>query len=128
ESKGRLEPGKMFLVNTAEGRIVGDDEIKDQMAARRPYRKWLKEHLVDAEHLPKAKGTVPGTDYATLLTRQQTFGYTLEDQKILLAPMGRDGKEPLGSMGTDTPLAVLSDRPQLLYSYFRQLFAQVTNP
>jgi len=127
EYKGRLQPGRMFLVDMDQGRIVDDEEIKTEMARRRPYRKWLRENLVDFDDLP-APENVPETDFDTLLTRQQAFGYTLEDLKIIMTPMARDGKEALGSMGDDTPLAVLSDKPRLLYDYFRQLFAQVTNP
>jgi glutamate synthase domain-containing protein 2/glutamate synthase domain-containing protein 1/glutamate synthase domain-containing protein 3 len=127
EYKGRLEPGKMFLVDIDEGRIIGDDEIKSQMAARSPYRQWLNDNLVEVNDLP-TPDTVPGTDFSTLLKRQQLFGYTLEDLKVIVGPMASSGKEPIGSMGNDTPLAVLSDRSQLLYNYFKQLFAQVTNP
>jgi len=124
--KGRLQPGRMFLVDTAQKRIIADEEIKSGFARRQPYRKWLDEHQVRLEDLPQKKGIEP--DFETLVTRQQAFGYTLEDLRIILGPMGTNGEEPLGSMGNDTPLAVLSDKPQLLYSYFKQLFAQVTNP
>ncbi len=125
--KGRLQPGRMFLVDTEQGRIVDDEEIKSEVASRKPYRAWLNKCLVLFDRLPAPK-TVPRANYETLLTRQQQFGYTLEDQKIILGPMARSGKEPIGSMGDDTPLAVLSNRPRLLYDYFKQLFAQVTNP
>jgi glutamate synthase (NADPH) large chain len=125
--KGRLQPGRMFLVDTSQGRIIGDDEIKDQMASAAPYGVWLKENLVQLKDLPKAASTIE-PDHATVLRRQEAFGYTSEDLKVLVAPMASDGVEATGSMGTDTPLAVLSNRPQLLYSYFKQLFAQVTNP
>jgi glutamate synthase (ferredoxin) len=125
--KGRLQPGKMFLVDTVEGRIVEDEEIKRQIVGARPYRSWLKEHLVHLEDLPAAP-EVPLPDHATLLQRQIAFGYTNEDERILLTPMARDGVEAVGSMGNDTALAVLSNRPRLLYDYFKQLFAQVTNP
>ncbi len=125
--KGRLQPGRMFLVDTKLGRIVADEELKQKIATERPYRAWLKQGLVDLESLPKPSH-VYQPDHATVLLRQQAFGYTFEDLRILLAPMARDGVEPLGSMGTDTPLAVLSNKPQLLYNYFKQLFAQVTNP
>ncbi|MBS0265795.1 MAG: glutamate synthase large subunit [Planctomycetes bacterium] len=124
--KGRLQPGKMFLVDTAQQRIIADEEIKSGFARRQPYRAWLNEHQVRLEDLPRQDGQKP--DFESLLNRQQVFGYTLEDLKIILAPMGQNGEEPLGSMGNDTPLAVLSNKPQLLYSYFKQLFAQVTNP
>ncbi len=125
--KGRLQPGRMFLVDTELGRIVGDDELKQKIATERPYRVWLKENLVDLEDLPEPPH-VHEPDHATVLLRQQAFGYTFEDLRILLTPMARDSVQPLGSMGTDTPLAVLSSKPQLLYNYFKQLFAQVTNP
>jgi glutamate synthase domain-containing protein 2/glutamate synthase domain-containing protein 1/glutamate synthase domain-containing protein 3 len=127
ESKGRLEPGRMFLVDMEQGRIIDDGEIKHEMASRQPYRKWLKENLVDFQDLPRPD-YVPGTDFETLVNRQQLFGYSLEDLKIIMVPMANDGKEATGSMGDDTPLAVLSNKSRLLYDYFRQLFAQVTNP
>ena len=125
--KGRIQPGKMFLVDTVQGRIIPDDEIKQQLVSERPYRAWLDEHLVHLEDLPEAP-KVPVPDHETLLHRQIAFGYTFEDQRIILAPMARDGVEAIGSMGNDTPLAVLSNKPRLLYDYFKQLFAQVTNP
>jgi len=124
--KGRLQPGRMFLVDTAQGRIIADEEIKAGFAKRNPYRKWLDEQQVRLDSLPEAEG-IP-LDLEHLRTHQRVFGYTLEDLKILLGPMAATGAEPIGSMGNDTPLAVLSARPQLLYSYFKQLFAQVTNP
>ena len=126
--KGRLQPGRMLLIDTDQGRIVDDDEIKEEMARRKPYRAWLRQNLVELKALPAARKVPAAGDPATLRRRQQVFGYTLEDQKILMGPMAAKGLEPTGSMGTDTPLAVLSDRPQLLYHYFKQLFAQVTNP
>ncbi len=125
-NKGRLQPGRMFLIDTREGRIVDDEEIKKQLAAERPYGEWLANGMVQLEDLPARQHTVFSHD--SVLRRQQMFGYTHEELKILVAPMARDGKEPIGSMGTDTPLAVLSDRPRLLFDYFAQLFAQVTNP
>ena len=125
--KGRLQPGRMFLIDTAEGRIVADEELKKQIATEQPYKQWLKDNLVKLEDLPEAPH-VHLPDHETMLLRQQAFGYTFEDLRILMVPMGQDGVEPVGSMGTDTPLAVLSDKPQLLYNYFKQLFAQVTNP
>ena len=124
--KERLHPGRIFLVDTAQGRIIDDEEIKRQVASEHPYAEWLREHLVDIEDLPPAH--VPRPDHETVLQRQQAFGYTHEDLRLLLAPMALKGEEPVGSMGTDTSLAVLSDRPRLLYDYFKQLFAQVTNP
>jgi len=125
--KGRLQPGRMFLIDTEEGRIVDDEEIKQKIASAQPYRKWLRENLVSLEELPEPPH-VAEPDHATVLLRQQVFGYSIEDLRLLMGPMARDGVEALGSMGTDTPLAVLSDRPQSLYNYFKQLFAQVTNP
>ncbi|MFT5202850.1 MAG: glutamate synthase (NADPH/NADH) large chain, partial [Candidatus Aldehydirespiratoraceae bacterium] len=124
--KGRLQPGRMFLIDTAEGRIVRDGELKDRIASTRPYGEWIEQHLVMLEDLPS--GSPRHGDEGTLLQRQQTFGYTLEEKKLLIAPMARDAKEAIGSMGTDTPIAVLSNRSRLLSDYFQQLFAQVTNP
>ncbi|MEK6551615.1 MAG: glutamate synthase large subunit [Pseudomonadota bacterium] len=125
--KERLHPGRVFLVDTAQGRIIDDQELKQKYAAAQPYKEWLRANLVALESLP-APAHVPGPDHATVLRRQQAFGYTHEDLRILMAPMAQNGEEPTGSMGTDTALAVLSDRPRLLYDYFQQLFAQVTNP
>ncbi len=124
--KGRLQPGHMFLVDTELGRIVADEEIKQKIATERPYRLWLDKHLIALEDLPAAPIQEP--DHKTVLQRQQAFGYTFEDVRIVMLPMASDAVQPLGSMGTDTPLAVLSNKPQLLYNYFKQLFAQVTNP
>jgi glutamate synthase domain-containing protein 2/glutamate synthase domain-containing protein 1/glutamate synthase domain-containing protein 3 len=126
--KDRLQPGRMFLVDTAQGRIVEDEEIKESIAARHPYREWLDMKLVRQEDLPEAADVPPVTPGDDLLTLQQVFGYTLEDLKLLMAPMAVNGQEAVGSMGTDTPLAILSDKSPLLYNYFKQLFAQVTNP
>jgi glutamate synthase (ferredoxin) len=125
--KGRLQPGRMFLVDTEQGRIIGDEEIKHTVAIEHPYRVWLDEHLVHLKDLPTA-AELPPTDPDTLRARQIAFGYTFEDQRTLLEPMARNGVEAVGSMGNDTPLAALSARPRLLYDYFKQLFAQVTNP
>ncbi len=125
--KGRLQPGRMFLVDTQAGRIVADEELKGKIVKEQPYRTWLNDHLVTLESLPEAPH-VHEPDHSTIVRRQQAFGYTYEEARMILLPMSRDGVEPVGSMGTDTPLAVLSNRPQLLYSYFKQLFAQVTNP
>ncbi|MFN4258176.1 MAG: glutamate synthase large subunit [Gemmataceae bacterium] len=125
--KGRLQPGRMFLVDTEQGRIIADEELKEQFAAERPYAEWLRGNLVSLEELPDGP-PLHEPDHETVTLRQQAFGYTHEDLRILMTPMAADGNEALGSMGTDTPLAVLSDKPQLLYNYFKQLFAQVTNP
>jgi glutamate synthase (ferredoxin) len=125
--KGRLQPGRMFLIDTEEGRIVADEELKQAIATEHPYRQWLDEHMVELAHLPDA-AHLPEPTHETVLQRQQAFGYTFEDLRMLMAPMARDAVEAIGSMGTDTPLAVLSDRAQPLYNYFKQLFAQVTNP
>ncbi len=125
--KGRLQPGKMFLVDTEQGRIIDDEEIKAEITNRKPYRQWLTQHRVSLDELPQPLN-VPQPDHQTLRQRQQAFGYTVEELKMVLMPMGVNGEEPTSSMGTDTPLAVLSERPQLLFKYFKQLFAQVTNP
>ncbi len=140
--KGRLQPGRMFLVDTEQGRIIADDELKHTIATEKPYAEWLKDNLVSLDDLVgqtflsarieqvsdgQTRMSAP-PDHDAVLPHQQAFGYTNEDLRILMAPMAADGTEALGSMGTDTPLAVLSDRPQLLYNYFKQLFAQVTNP
>ncbi len=124
--KGRLQPGRMFLVDTVAGRIIEDDEIKAELAAQAPYADWLRAGLVHLEELPEREHVVHTAK--SVARRQQTFGYTEEELRILLTPMARTGGEALGSMGTDTPIAVLSDRPRLLFDYFIQLFAQVTNP
>ncbi len=125
--KGRLQPGRMFLVDLEAGRIVEDGEIKAELARRRPYRRWLEENLVSLDRLPRASAA-PAFEGNDLFIRQQAFGYTLEDRKFIIGPMAGGGKEPTGSMGDDTPAAILSQHPRLLYDYFRQLFAQVTNP
>jgi glutamate synthase (ferredoxin) len=131
--KGRLQPGRMFLVNMKEGRIVADEEIKQSIVTAQPYRDWLNQYLVDLADVPDA----PESDLSVmanvqeslpLIQRQTAFGYTFEDLRLLMTPMARDGVEAVGAMGADTPLSVLSDRPKLLYDYFQQLFAQVTNP
>ena len=124
--KGRLQPGKMFLVDTDNGRIIEDDEIKSSLAKEQPYKDWLHAGLVHLEELPEREHIVH--THSSVLRRQQTFGYTDEELKILLTPMALNAAEPLGSMGTDTPIAVLSSRPRLIFDYFTQLFAQVTNP
>src|SRR5262249_52941666 len=125
--KGRLQPGKMFLIDTAEGRIIGDKELKQRIITEKPYRQWLRDNMMRMKDLPEAPN-VPVPDHLTVLQRQMAFGYTHEDLRIVMAPMARNGEEAIGSMGTDTPLAVLSDRSQPLFNYFKQLFAQVTNP
>ena len=127
ESKGRLQPGKMFLVDLKEHRVISDEEVKSRLAARRPYLEWIKANTLHLEDLPETAAPEPYVS-DELHKREQLFGYTLEDERVLMEPMGRNAKEPLGSMGDDSPLAVLSDKPRLLYDYFRQLFAQVTNP
>ncbi len=125
--KERLHPGRIFLVDTREGRIIDDAELKKRYTSAQPYREWLKQNLVPLDQLPQPP-QLPEPDHASVLQRQQAFGYTHEDLRILMAPMAQKGEEPVGSMGNDAALAVLSDRPRLLYDYFKQLFAQVTNP
>ena len=125
-AKGRLQPGKMFLIDTAAGRIVGDDEFKESLAGQRPYGEWLHSGLLDIKTLPDRARVQP--NHESVVRRQIAFGYTEEDLRVLLTPMAASGVEPLGSMGTDTPTAVLSQRSRLLYDYFVELFAQVTNP
>ena len=124
--KGRLQPGRMFLVDTAEHRIIEDDEIKAKLAAEHPYQEWLEAGIIELEDLPEREHIVH--THASVTRRQQTFGYTEEELRVLLAPMARTGAEPIGSMGTDSPIAALSARPRLIFDYFTQLFAQVTNP
>src|SRR5262249_43375910 len=116
-----------FLVDTEEGRIVADEELKEKIAREQPYRAWLDNNLIKLADVPDP-GMLPQTDHDTVVQRQLAFGYTFEDLRILMLPMARDGTEALASMGTDTPLAVLSNKPQSLFNYFKQLFAQVTNP
>ena len=127
KTKGRLQPGKMFLVDTVEGRIVSDKEIKQTLASRQPYAEWLREYQITIDHLPEPS-RMHHPDAETLLRRQRAFGYSDEDLRMILGPIAIKGEEPIGSMGTDTPLACLSDKPQSLFNYFKQLFAQVTNP
>jgi glutamate synthase (NADPH) large chain len=124
--RGRLQPGRMFLVDTAAGRIVSDDEVKSGLAGEHPYEEWLHAGLIHLEDLPEREHIVHTA--ASVARRQRTFGYTEEELRVIIAPMARTGGEALGSMGTDTPIAVLSDRPRLVFDYFTQLFAQVTNP
>ncbi|PCJ82585.1 MAG: glutamate synthase large subunit [Bacteroidetes bacterium] len=127
EFHGRLEPGKMFLVNMEEGRIINDEEIKEKIAQQHPYKKWLNANLVHLKDIPYNDCPL-FIGEETLEKRKAAFGYTLEDINTIILPMGKSAKEPIGSMGSDTPIAVLSERPQLIYNYFKQLFAQVTNP
>ncbi|OHV36144.1 glutamate synthase subunit alpha [Pseudofrankia sp. EUN1h] len=124
--KGRLQPGRMFLIDTAKGRIVSDDEIKSELATASPYGEWLHAGVIQLADLPARERVV--YSHASVTRRQQVFGYTEEELRIIVAPMARTGAEPIGSMGTDTPIAALSERPRLLFDYFQQLFAQVTNP
>jgi glutamate synthase (NADPH) large chain len=125
--KGRLQPGRMLLADTAQGRIIPDEEIKRTLWERQPYGKWIEEQQIRLENLPTPPRWHP-TEHETILKRQRCFGYTEEDTKHILLPMAEKAEEPIGSMGTDTPLACLSDRPQPIFHYFKQLFAQVTNP
>ena len=127
ETHGRLEPGKMFLVDMDKGRIIKDEEIKKQITHGKPYKKWLKENLLYLKDIPYTGNKIE-IEKEDFETRMRIFGYTQEDLKTIITPMSINGKEAIGSMGVDTPLAVLSNRPQLLYNYFKQLFAQVTNP
>ncbi|WP_373055800.1 glutamate synthase large subunit [Zunongwangia sp. H14] len=127
ELHGRLEPGKMFLVDMNEGRIIGDEEVKTEIVSKLPYRKWLDENLLPLAEVPYTGNKTP-VEKEDFMIRQKLFGYTIEDIKTIITPMAVGGKEAIGSMGADIPLAVLSDKPQLLFNYFKQLFAQVTNP
>ena len=126
ERKGRLRPGRMFLVDTEEGRIVEDNEIKGKIARQKPYRRWLENRIELRGLFQPAQPAAVDPD--KLAQRLRAFGYTREDLQMIVGPMAANGQEPVGSMGTDTPLAVLSDQPKLLFNYFKQLFAQVTNP
>ena len=126
-AKGRLEPGKMLLIDTAEQRIISDDEIKQRIATELPYNEWVKEHVIHLSEITQAdESDVPAVE--DLFKQQQAFGYTQEDLVRMIVPMAKDGKDPVGAMGADAPLAILSEKPQLLYNYFKQMFAQVTNP
>ncbi|MBS5559153.1 MAG: glutamate synthase subunit alpha, partial [Bifidobacterium longum] len=125
-SKGRLEPGKMFLVDTAEGRIIPDEEVKKTLASQHPYRKWVEGNSVEMSDLPRREHVSHSGQ--SVQRRQRAFGYTEEDLKLLLTPMANTGKEPLGSMGNDAPMPALSSRSRMLFDYFTQKFAQVTNP
>ncbi|MEC4672365.1 MAG: glutamate synthase large subunit [Nitrospirota bacterium] len=125
--KGRLQPGRMFLVDTVQGRIIDDEEIKADIAGRKPYRAWVTQYRLSLDELPEPLNVLQ-PDHPTIRQRQQAFGYTVEELRMVMSPMAVGGEEPTSSMGTDTPLAVLSNHPQLLFKYFKQLFAQVTNP
>src|SRR5205823_4320778 len=125
-AKGRLQPGKMFLVDTARGEIRSDAEVKAELAGERPYGEWLHAGMLTLEALPVREHVV--FSHESVTRRQQIFGYTEEELRLLITPMATAGAEPIGSMGTDTPVAALSKRPRMLYDYFTELFAQVTNP
>ena len=126
--KGRLQPGRMLLIDTREGRIISDEELKQSIAVEHPYRQWLDEHMVALDDLPDVPLQKEELEHEEILVRQQAFGYTFEDLRVFLGPMVKLAKDPVGSMGNDAPLAVLSSKPHLLFNYFKQLFAQVTNP
>lgn len=126
--RGRLQPGKMFVADLEQGRVISDEELKAGICKQQPYKEWVKDNMIYLDQLPTPNETYRQPQHAALFSRQRAFGYTHEDTEIILKSMGATGKEPLGSMGADNPLAILSDRPQQLSSYFKQLFAQVTNP
>jgi glutamate synthase (NADPH/NADH) large chain len=126
--KGRLQPGKMFVVDMEQGRIISDTELKEQICSQKPYGEWLNKYKIRLEELPEPRVLFTHLEHDQVFKYQKAFGYSTEDLETIIAPMAIDGKEPIGSMGTDTPLAILSDQPQHLTSYFKQLFAQVTNP
>ncbi len=128
KEKGRLQPGKMFVVDMEQGKIISDQELKNQICSQKPYAEWLNKYKIRLEELPEPRITFTHLEHEQVFKYQKAFGYSTEDLENIIAPMALDGKEPIGSMGTDTPLAVLSDQPQHLSSYFKQLFAQVTNP
>lgn len=127
EKHGRLEPGKMFLVDMNQGRIINDEEIKEKIVSKYPYKSWLDNNLVHLKDIPAKSGPIKHQE-DDFKKRQVLFGYTEEDSRIIIQPMAQLGKEPIGSMGNDAPIAILSEKPQLIYNYFKQLFAQVTNP
>lgn len=128
KEKGRLQPGKMFVVDMEQGRIISDEELKQQICSQKPYGEWLNKYKIRLEELPEPRVMFTHLEHDQVFKYQKAFGYSTEDLDTIIAPMALDGKEPIGSMGTDTPLAVLSEQPQHLSSYFKQLFAQVTNP
>lgn len=126
--KGRLQPGKMFIVDMEEGRIISDEEVKATICGQKPYADWLNKYKIRLNELPEPRVMFTHLEHDQVFKYQKAFGYSSEDLEHIISPMAMDGKEPVGSMGTDTPLAILSDEPQHLSSYFKQLFAQVTNP
>jgi len=128
KEKGRLQPGKMFIVDMEQGRIISDDELKQSICSQKPYTEWLNKYKIRLEELPEPRVMFTHLEHDQIFKYQKAFGYTTEDIETIISPMALDGKEPVGSMGSDVPLAVLSDQPQHLSSYFKQLFAQVTNP
>ncbi|RPD38012.1 glutamate synthase large subunit [Chitinophaga barathri] len=128
KEKGRLQPGKMFVVDMEQGRIIGDEELKQSICSQQPYAEWLNKYKIRLDELPEPRVTFTHLEHEQIFKYQRAFGYTTEDLETIIAPMAIDGKEPIGSMGTDVPLAILSDQPQHISSYFKQLFAQVTNP
>src|SRR6185369_1040943 len=128
KEKGRLQPGKMFVVDMEQGKIISDEELKKQICSQKPYAEWLNKYKIRLEELPEPRVMFTHLEHDQVFKYQKVFGYSTEDLDTIIAPMALDGKEPVGSMGTDVPLAVLSDQPQHFTSYFKQLFAQVTNP
>ncbi len=126
--KGRLQPGKMFVVDMEQGRIISDDELKITICSQKPYAEWLNKYKIRLEELPEPRVMFTHLESDQIFKYQKAFGYSTEDLDTIIAPMAIEGKEPIGSMGTDVPLAILSDQPQHLSNYFKQLFAQVTNP
>ena len=128
QGKRKIQPGKMFIVDMEQGRIISDDELKNKICSHKPYAEWLNKYKIRLEELPEPRVLFTESQHDQIFKYQKAFGYTTEDLESIITPMALDGKEPIGSMGTDVPLAVLSDQPQHLSSYFKQLFAQVTNP
>jgi glutamate synthase (NADPH/NADH) large chain len=128
KEKGRLQPGKMFVVDMEQGKIISDEELKKEICSQKPYGEWLNKYKIRLEELPEPRVMFTHLEHDQVFKYQKAFGYSTEDLEMIIAPMALEGKEPIGSMGTDTPLAILSDQPQHLSSYFKQLFAQVTNP
>jgi glutamate synthase (NADPH/NADH) large chain len=128
KEKGRLQPGKMFVVDLEQGRIISDEEVKQSICSQKPYTDWLNKYKIKLTELPEPRIMFTNLGEDQVFKYHKTFGYSIEDLETIIAPMANDGKEPIGSMGADIPLAVLSEQPQHLSSYFKQLFAQVTNP